>query len=365
MPGRTSVTPSTKAPTRAVGVEPTLISASVDPAAPAQRGRLDQVEDLALGEPPQLVRGACPVGVAGVGEQPDHLDAGDPGDEADQLGGGRAGRAAEPVQPGVDLDQHLHVAAAGAADAAEPLGHLDRVKADPDPGPLQQVAEPAELGLPHQRIGDQQVVEAGVGHHLGLAQLGAGDPGGTGLDLHPGDLGRLVGLGVGAEPDPGPAGDGGHLGQVRLQRVQVDQQRRGVQLREGRAGRAQPGAAPGGGPARMTRPVSRSKKWNRAGLTESRIWLPGSATQLASTAAVKTLVPSGATSGIGVPASGSSSTPSTCTGGVSTVNSTWASEPRSSTTSAVTSMTGSRSSCQTSASSKSDGRIPRITLRPL
>src|SRR4029453_5627175 len=129
------------------GGRPDADLTQLDPGAAAQRGRLDQVQDLPLGEPPQLGRVVGPVGVAGVGEQPGDLDPGHAGDPADQLGGGRAGRPAQPVQAGVDLDQDLDVTAEPGPDPAQALGALDRVQAHPHPGPLQQLAQAAQLVL--------------------------------------------------------------------------------------------------------------------------------------------------------------------------------------------------------------------------
>ena len=83
-----------------------------------------------------------------MGEQPHHLDPGDPGDLADQLGGRPAGRPAETVQAGVDLDQHLDVPAEVAAEAAQALGDLDRVEAHPHPGPLQQAPRRRSFASP-------------------------------------------------------------------------------------------------------------------------------------------------------------------------------------------------------------------------
>ena len=71
-------------------------------------------------------------------------------------------------------------------------------------GALQQPAEPAHLLLAQQIVADEDVVEAAVDHHLGLAELLAGDALGAGRHLHLGEHRALVRLDVRPVGDAAP-----------------------------------------------------------------------------------------------------------------------------------------------------------------
>jgi hypothetical protein len=85
-----------------------------------------------------------------------------------------------------------------------------------------QRGEAGHLLLADQIVADQDVVDAGFRHHLGLAEFLAGDALRAGRDLHLGQQGALVRL------DMRPIGDAGrvtgHLdpGDVALDPVHVD-----------------------------------------------------------------------------------------------------------------------------------------------
>jgi len=64
--------------------------------------------------------------------------------------------------------------------------------------PFGQARQPLYLEHSHDLVGDQDVRDAGIHHHLGLAHLGAGDAVSAGCQQHLGDLRALVGLDVGA-----------------------------------------------------------------------------------------------------------------------------------------------------------------------
>jgi len=82
------------------------------------------------------------------------------------------------VVAGVDIQEDLD-RVGRRRDRGQPAGHLDRVDHEPDARPVAQRGQPAQLGRPDDRVVQQDVVEAGAGHDLGLAQGGAGDPDGA------------------------------------------------------------------------------------------------------------------------------------------------------------------------------------------
>ena len=77
------------------------------------------------------------------------------------------------------------------------------VGGDDDLSAFQQLAQAAHLLLAQQIVADEDIVDAAVDHHLGLAQLLAGDALGAGRHLHLGEHGALVRL------DVRPVGDAG------------------------------------------------------------------------------------------------------------------------------------------------------------
>ena len=75
----------------------------------------------------------------------------------------------------------------------------------------------------------QTAIDAVLGQHLGLADLGATGADGSDGDLPVGDLGALVGLGVGTELQALSGGEVGHALDVAHKGVQLDHQHRRVQ----------------------------------------------------------------------------------------------------------------------------------------
>ena len=73
-------------------------------------------------------------------------------------------------------------------------------------------AEAAELLLAEDIVADQDVVDAAIGHHLGLAELLAGDAARAGLDLEAGEFGRFMRLDMRAVGDALGIADGLQLG---------------------------------------------------------------------------------------------------------------------------------------------------------
>ena len=66
---------------------------------------------------------------------------------------------------------------------------------------------------------------------FGLAELGAADPVGAGRDLAAGDLRTLVSLGVWPQADPDLLRVRSHVRDVALERIEIDQKRRSLELR--------------------------------------------------------------------------------------------------------------------------------------
>ena len=212
-----------------------------------EAGRLDRVGGG--GEGPHLVvgraearRGAL-VAVAAVAE--DALDH-----EA-ELGGGPGDVCrplrwhARPLVAGIDLDpdpqrpvgaSHGRREPFRAGHGVEPDGEVRGVVDGPQPGGLRPDGP--------DRIGKEEVREAGSGEDLGLTERADRQPDRAGLELDPAEGDALVGLDVRPEADAPrierrlePAG-------VRLDDLEVEEERRGVEaVRDRRAGEMQAGHA--------------------------------------------------------------------------------------------------------------------------
>ena len=95
---------------------------------------------------------------------------------------------------------------------------------------VEHAQQPPDLLRADHLGGDQEIAHAGGGHHLGLADLGHADADGAGRHLAQRDLRALVRLGVGAELLAGGLHVGGHLPDIALEAIEVEQQRGGRQL---------------------------------------------------------------------------------------------------------------------------------------
>ena len=135
----------------------------------------------------------------------------------------------------VDLDQDPRFRP-GVAGRAIELEHVVRViDRDDHIGLAREPGQSPGLDMAHDLVGDQDVPDSGRGHHLGLADLGAGHADRAGRDLLVDDGRGLVGLAV--RPPLGTArGDiGRHGGDVVIQGIQVDNQCRRIDIAEGTA----------------------------------------------------------------------------------------------------------------------------------
>jgi DNA-binding YbaB/EbfC family protein len=210
-----------------VGGDVTLRSITIDPEA------VDP-EDVELLQ--EMVQAAVNEGLRAAQD----LAGSKMGDATGGLGGGlgdRAGRGgvrdAGAVVPGVDLHHHPDVPAGAAGPSqrrAEPPRPLHRLGPDPQLGHLSgERAQPGRLGLVQpQRIGDEEVLRhPRPREDLRLADRRHRQPDRPGVELAPGDLRALVGLGVRPERAAALGGGPRHPGDVAVQHVGVDDQRGG------------------------------------------------------------------------------------------------------------------------------------------
>jgi hypothetical protein len=93
--------------------------------------------------------------------------------------------------------------------------------------------KPRELGPADDLIGDQHVGYAGRDERFGFADFLTANADRAVSDLALGDLGTLVTLGVRAKPHIPAANRCSHGGEVALEEVEIDDERRSVDLGEG------------------------------------------------------------------------------------------------------------------------------------
>ena len=201
-------------------------------ARPERVGHPDRDLALATTDRRLLDRIRRPVGVAVV-HDPDEREARQLGDPFGQRDGVlRRGRAG-PSRSAVDADDHVDLPPATVEECRGRLRAVEAVDLEAHLRPIEQGDETGELDLADQRVGHEQVVEPGVDHHLGLAELGDRQADRPVRQLAFGDLAGLVRLGVRAMGHPGLAGDGGHRREVRFESGEVDQRDRRVEVPDG------------------------------------------------------------------------------------------------------------------------------------
>ena len=164
------------------------------------------------------------VGVALMGDQPPQAQPRQGRDGGPEVGG-LAGRHTAAVIAGVDDDQHVGDGARGRHARSQRLGAGEGVHREQDPRSLHEPPGTGDLGVPHDRVGHDEAVEAGVGECLSLAQLGDAEHLRSGGHLQLGDLGCAVGLGVGRQADAAAGRVRGHVGDVVLHPGSVHHQR--------------------------------------------------------------------------------------------------------------------------------------------
>ena len=147
-----------------------------------------------------------------------------------------AGRDAAAPAADIDLDEHVeHDIVAGGrlgrlADAVE------MIDAEPDLRFPSQFRQPVELGRARDLVADQHVADAAFDQNFRLRDLLAALADGAMGDLAQRDLGALMGLGMGPQPDAVPLRIGGHGDEVALEGVEIEDQGRRVDLGETLAG---------------------------------------------------------------------------------------------------------------------------------
>ncbi len=109
---------------------------------------------------------------------------------------------------------------------------LRRVADDRHLHPLRQRRQPLRLRGTDEREREQDVVEARIGHHLGFAELLAGDPDRSRLHLQARELGQLVRLDVRPQRDSVLVAVGLHPEDVPFDRIEIAGQHRRLELGE-------------------------------------------------------------------------------------------------------------------------------------
>ena len=143
------------------------------------------------------------------------------------------------VMSNVDFHEHVNIGgdARGRApivhDGGKPVDAFDAVHADGDFAAVRQHRarqrhNARQLERRNHFIADKHVVNA-TGHQgLGFGRLLYTNADSTSGDLHFGQRGTLVHFRVWPEPDLVPPCKGGHLGEISLHRIEIDDQRRRI-----------------------------------------------------------------------------------------------------------------------------------------
>ena len=144
---------------------------------------------------------------------------------------GSWGRETAAVHADVHLDEDVdaHARSRGCGTERQRIArtfyrHQDRRAA------LHERDQALDLARSHHLIGDQDIVHAGGGHCLGIAQLGAGHAECPGRQFLLGDGRHLDALGMRPPIHAMPSHKARHVADVRFHNVQVNQQGRRIQL---------------------------------------------------------------------------------------------------------------------------------------
>ncbi len=154
------------------------------------------------------------------------------GDGARKLERWRAWGHAAAMSADVDLDQHFD-RRSGAMRGSRKLRDVATiVDQHTDFRRARKSREAVELAHAHDLVGDEHVADAGGDERLGLADFLATNADRAARHLQLRDLRTLVTLGVRAQPDTVPADRGRHRSEVTLQHIEIDDQRRRVNIGE-------------------------------------------------------------------------------------------------------------------------------------
>jgi hypothetical protein len=152
------------------------------------------------------------------------------GDQLCQRHGVRPRRHAAARRADIDLDQNRKPRA-GLLGRRLDRRHLGRViDADRDLRDARQCREARELAGTHHLVADQDVGDAAPGEDFRLTDFLHALAYGAARHLQPRDHRRFVGLGMGAQLRPGRRQQGGHAVEVVFEGIEVDHQRRRVDL---------------------------------------------------------------------------------------------------------------------------------------
>ena len=130
----------------------------------------------------------------------------------------------------VHLDEHAQADASrvgGRGECGDIGGIVDRNHHFGTPG---EVDETGDLLCADDLVGDENIVEAVPHQHFGFAELGAGEPVRAGCQQPLRDGRRLRRLEVRAQRRTAPAEERAHGGDVLLHHVEVDDERRSIEL---------------------------------------------------------------------------------------------------------------------------------------
>ena len=130
----------------------------------------------------------------------------------------------------IDLDRHAQRAARSRASPARAPRRARRCPPHDRISDRRQRGETARLRGANDLVVDQDVADTDCRQHLGLAQLRAGHTDGAGRQFLLDDLGRLLPLGVRAPANAVRAAGFRHAPDIRLHQVEIDQQRRRIDI---------------------------------------------------------------------------------------------------------------------------------------
>ena len=131
---------------------------------------------------------------------------------------------AEPVSPRVDLQKRGNRPADVLSQQGDPFGLLHHVHHHGDllPRFIEEPPQDGQFVIAVKRVGDEDVVDSGIGHAEGPFDRSDLDAAGAAGYLHLGDVRAFVDLRMGPQPDSRLAGEPRHRGDIRLQNIQVD-----------------------------------------------------------------------------------------------------------------------------------------------
>src|SRR5205807_4030662 len=166
--------------------------------------------------------------ISAVGEDPGDAEAREASHVLRQRRESLPGADPAPPQPGIHLEQHVERDAGVLRRSGQRPRPVGAVHADPEPDLPRERDEPGELRAADHLIGQEDVPDARARHHLGLADLGEGEADRPGAHLPARDLHALVRLAVRPELHSGLPGERRPAGDVALEAVHVDDQRRRI-----------------------------------------------------------------------------------------------------------------------------------------